>query len=282
MLTSMLYPASPVTFNSLDTAMLSAVSSLKVINRNLVKTQAATAADPAVKRETENFKANIAKVKTSKEFVNNYRLFSYAMRAHGLSEMTYAKAYMQKILDGGVNDTKSMANKMSDPRFKAFAAAFDFGDKGAAATTDSTLGITTAEKFIVQTMEDKASEQNPGVKLALYFQRIAPKITSPLTILADKALYQFVQTAFNLPPRPASSTIAQDAAAITKRLNISVLHDPVKLQKLVSRFAVMYDLQNPTSTNSTSSLAMALSSSSSGATVSQSLLQSIQQRYSRY
>ena len=42
------------------------------------------------------------------------RLFKYAMKAHGLKDMDYAKAFMKKALVEGIDDTDSFANKLSD------------------------------------------------------------------------------------------------------------------------------------------------------------------------
>src|ERR1700690_3891782 len=99
--------------------MLGALTSIRLIDKNLARSQATTAPDPAVKGETSYHLANIGSIKTSKDFVNNYQLFSYAMTAYGLSDLIYAKSMMQKVMDGGVSNPKSVANQMSDPRFKA-------------------------------------------------------------------------------------------------------------------------------------------------------------------
>ncbi len=68
--------------------------------------QAATAAQGDVKSATAYYLANIGKVKTVAQFVNNYQLFSYAMKAFGLSDMTYAKGLMTKVLNGGVTSAR--------------------------------------------------------------------------------------------------------------------------------------------------------------------------------
>ena len=44
-----------------------------------------------------------------------------------------------------------------------------------------------------------AGDTNPGVRLALYFQRKAGEITSAYDILADKALSEVFRTTFDLP-----------------------------------------------------------------------------------
>jgi hypothetical protein len=264
--------------------MLSAVTSLQMLERNLPQARKLTANDPTVKRETAYYLAHISSIKTSKDFVNNYQLFNYAMTAYGLSDMAYAKAFMQKVMDGGVSNTKSMANQLSDPRFRAFAAAFDFGNKGAATTADSAANTTTTSKFVEQTLEDNAGQQNQGVQLALYFQRKAPNIASGLSILADKALFRFVQTAFNIPTPGTGTTVEQDAARIESKVNIADLKDPAKVQKMVAHFAVMWDLNNPdmTSSNSAIGLISSLTSALSGTGITPNLLLSAQKRYTTF
>ena len=247
---------------------LSAVTTLQMVENNLAKAKSTTADDPQVKRETDYFLGNIGNignVKTSQDFVNNYRLFSYAMTAYGLSNMTYAKAFMQKVVDGGVTNTKSMANTLTDPRFKAFAEAFDFGDDGANATTDATINAGTTDRYVEQTLENNVGDDNQGAQLALYFQNNAPDITSSYQILGDPALLKFVQTAFDIP-QSSGTTIEQDAAAVDKKLNVADLQDPAKVQKLVQRFAAMWDLQNsdPTATSPALEVLGATASGSNG------------------
>lgn len=253
---------------------LSAVTTLQLVDRNLTQTQAATAADPTVKRETSYFLANIGNIKTSSDFVNNYQLFSYAMTAFGLSDMTYAKAFMQKVMDGGVSNTKSLANQLTDPRFKAFAEAFDFGDKGAATTSDSAANQTVTSNFVEQTLENNVGQDNAGAQIALYFQRQAPNVKSGLDILADKALTQFVQTACNIN-LSGGTDIDTEATEIERKINMADLQDPTKVAKMVSRFASLWDLQNSDPTANNPALDV-LSGSSSSSTIDTNLLTSLQ------
>jgi hypothetical protein len=110
------------------------------------------------------------------------------MKAYGLGDMTYAKGFVRKVLEGGVTDGDSLANRLSDSRYKDFATAFNFARYGANATTFAAATTGATEAYIRQAMETKAGDQNDGVRLALYFARKAPSITSAYGILADKAL----------------------------------------------------------------------------------------------
>jgi hypothetical protein len=211
------------------------------ISSNMSKSLSATAQEPDVSRETAYYLANIGNVKSIDDFVNNYRLFSYAMQAYGLSDMTYAKAFMKKVLTEGISSTNSFANKLSDPRFRQFAAAFDFADLGSYATQATAATTGTTQQYVQQTLEQDAGNQNEGVQLALYFTRKASSITGPFQVLADKALTQVVQTALGLPPTVSSGDIDAQAAMLSKMITFSDWQDPAKVTQFAERFAAMWD-----------------------------------------
>ncbi len=106
--------------------MISTMLSYQMMTRDLTKSLARTAAQPAVANETAYFEKNIGKVKNLDDFMKDDRLYRYACEAFGLGDMAYAKGLMKKVLEGGVADESSFANRMSDQRYKDFAAAFDF------------------------------------------------------------------------------------------------------------------------------------------------------------
>jgi hypothetical protein len=235
--------------------MVSTIADYTRITKDMGKSLALTAKQPDVSRENDYYLANIGKVKTIDDFLKNYRLYSYAMKAYGLSDMTYAKAFMKKVLTEGISDSKSFANKLSDPRYRQFAAAFNFAALGANATQTAAATTGTATQYVQQTMEQNAGDQNEGVRLALYFTRKAASITGPFQILADKALTQVVQTALGLSPTISSANIDSQAALLSKQINFSDFQDPTKVARFAQRFAAMWDANqassgsNGTSTN---------------------------------
>ena len=232
--------------------MLSTIADYLRISKDMGKSLTLTAEKPDVSRETDYFLANIGNVKSIDDFLKDYRLYSYAMKAFGLSDMTYAKAFMRKVLTEGISDKNSFANKLSDPRYKEFAAAFNFAalGTGATQTTQATTGV--AQNYVQQVMEQDAGDQNEGVRLALYFTRKASSIKTPYQILADKALTQVVQTALGLSPMISSADIDAQASMLSKMINFTDFQDPAKVSKFTQRFAAMWDAtqaQNDTSLN---------------------------------
>ena len=156
--------------------MVSTIASYQMISNNLVRSLQQTARQPDVSRDTTYYLAHIGDVKSIDDFLGDYRLFSYAMKAYGLSDMTYAKAFMRKVLTEGVSSSSTFANKLADSRYKEFATAFDFFTLGQDATKATAAQSGTVEKYVRQALEENAGEQNEGVRLALYFERKAPTI----------------------------------------------------------------------------------------------------------
>ena len=68
-------------------------------------------------------------------------------------------------------------------------------------------------------------------------------ITSAYDILADKALAEVFRTTYSLPNSVGSMAVDQQAKVVEKYLNLKDLTDPAKLEKLLNRFSVMYDLK---------------------------------------
>jgi hypothetical protein len=103
-------------------------------------------------------------------------------------------------------------------------------------------------------MEEDAGDQNEGVRLALYFERKAESITSAYGILADKALLKVVETAVGLPATISLLDLDRQAELINERLDIEDLKDPKKLKELLTQFAAMWEIDNPTTAQVTPAL----------------------------
>src|SRR5271165_145527 len=212
------------------------------VTNNLTRYQTMTAAEPAVKSATAYYQANIGKVTSIQDFVGNYRLLSYALDAYGLGDQINAKALITKVLEGGVTNPKSLANTLSDSRWKAFATAFNFTGQGASSVSSSSAVKTTTGDYVEQQLESDQGAQDVGVQLALYFRRVAPTVSNEYGVLADPNLLEVAQTIFGLSPTASATDVDAQAKALSKLMPISDLQDPKTRQKLTERFTAMYDL----------------------------------------
>jgi hypothetical protein len=246
------------------------------VENNLSRYVTMTADEPAVKTAGAYYAANIGSVTSISQFVGNYRLLSYALDAYGLGDQINSKALITQVLQGGISNPKSLANSLGG-QWQAFAAAFNFTGEGAASISTSSAVQTTTNNYVEQQLESDQGEQDPGVQLALYFQRVAPTVGSAYGILADKNLLQVVQTIFGLPAETGSTNLDAEATEISNLMPISELQNPTKLKQLVERFTAMYDLDyGPTSgSSSTLTVANGNSESSTGGSAASSILSGV-------
>lgn len=256
--------------------MLSTIADYTRLTKDMTKSLTQVAQEPDVSRETDYFLSHIGKVKTIDDFLKDYRLYSYAMKAYGLSDMTYAKAFMRKVLTEGVSDKDAFANKLSDTRYRQFATAFNFAALGDQATSTTAATTGTATQYVTQTMEENAGDQNEGLRLALYFTRKASTITNAYQILADKALTQVVQTAMGWSSTISSSDIDAQAKMITDKIDLTDFQDPAKVTKFVQRFAAMWDASQAQSDNSINPALVLIGGASTSASMDTDMLTKLQ------
>lgn len=185
---------------------LSTYLNYRVYTADLNRTLARIAVDPQVARDAQYYNENIGKVKSVDDFLNNTRLFSYAMKAYGLEDMSYAKAFMRKVLTSDVNDQTSFVRKLTDSRFLAFAKAFNF----------STDGSVTASAVAAQDPGDETdtiglySQQriNKGTAAAAaagYYQNNIATVQSVDEFLARPELLNYALVAYGLDPARTSN-----------------------------------------------------------------------------
>lgn len=232
--------------------MVSTLLSYQVITRDLDKAMARVTSDRVTQREKAYYLAEIGKIDSIDDFMSNRRVLSFAMRAFGLEDMIRSPALIRKVLEGGIDDRRSLANTLADPRFREFAEAFNFKRYGSTTTSFGRTQQGTVDRFLRQTLETNAGKSNEGVRLALYFERKAPTISSVYSLLADRAIYKVVETALDLPSSLPSAGIEKQAALISQRLDLEDLKDPKELGKFLRRFATLWDVANGSGTTTAS------------------------------
>lgn len=224
--------------------MLSASLSYKLIVRDLPATLERTGSRPDISREISYYRENIREVKSLQDFIADDRLFRFAMTAYGLQDMSYAKAFMRKVLESGIDSPNSLANRLQDPRYKEFATVFNFARYGETTTIFERAREGTIDRFVRQTVEIEAGAASEGARLALYFQRKAPEVVSAYNLLADRALLEVAQMVAGLPPASAALDIDKQAALISSRIDLKALKDPEQVQKMMERFTLLWEMRN--------------------------------------
>ncbi|MGI9385788.1 MAG: DUF1217 domain-containing protein [Methyloligellaceae bacterium] len=227
--------------------MLTTVAGYRAITGNLDRSLENAASEPVVARQSARFLERIEKVKSIDDFLADDTVYSYAMKAFGLEEMTFARAFMRKVLTEGVGTSDTFANSLADTRYREFAQVFNFAEFGETTTVFDRTRQGTVDRYVRQTLEEDAGNQSEGLRLALYFARKAPRASNVFELLGDRAMLTVVQTGLGIPAAASSLDIDKQAAQISAQLDIEDFSDPEKLDTFLHRFSTLWDLQNPSS-----------------------------------
>ncbi len=162
-----------------------------------------------MQRETKYYVDNISKVKSVDDFVNNDRLFDYAMKAFGLSDMSYAKAFMKKVLEGGVSDPNSLANQLADKRYAEFVVNFNFAAHGTSTTVFNNTRQATAANYAKQAAINGVDMASVKTETDYYLANIG-NVKSIDDLMANDRLYNYAMAAYGIDPTVTSKdTIRQ-------------------------------------------------------------------------
>lgn len=205
-----------------------------------------------IQAETAYYRANIVNVKSVDDLMADSRLYNYALSAYGLDPATQSKTLIRSVLEGGIRSPDSVANKSGNKLLVGLATALNFEQYGETATTHNPAQQLTVDKFLRQTLEEDVGKANEGVRLALNFERKASTITNWYDVLANKALSSVVRIALGLPDSFATADIDKQAALFERRLDIADFTDPARLEKFLTRFTSLYEIDHPTSSVQTS------------------------------
>lgn len=114
---------------------LSGLPSLSIFDteiKNQKTPLANMAKDPQVKADIAYFTTQIAKLKTPDDFLNNPKLVNFVLTAFGLQTESSAMGIVKQVLTQDPTSSKSLANKLADPRWQKLATAIDFFHRGVA------------------------------------------------------------------------------------------------------------------------------------------------------
>lgn len=187
--------------------MISTFLTFRVYAQDIPKTLTRIAADPQIARETKYYKENIDSVKSVGDLLDNSRLYNYAMKAAGLDDMIYAKAFMRKVLESDLTDRNSFANKLVDTRYVEFAKMFNFGADGEVNTSPPR---SQAEYQLDDTVELYSEHRaRSGIAAASetqYYQNNIGLVGSVDDFLANDRLFAYALTANGIDATYASKS----------------------------------------------------------------------------
>lgn len=165
--------------------------------KDLASTLARVAKQASVKSDQQYYDAHIGKVKNVDEFLSDHKLYSYAVKAYGLEDMAYAKALMKKVLTSDLSNSSSFANRLTDPRYKQFAAAFNFGANSSKPSAQTTTQRTDTIGLYEQSF---ANETTLAKRESAFYGKWIDKATNVDDIVNNTRMRDYILTAHGINP----------------------------------------------------------------------------------
>ncbi|MBB3951415.1 DUF1217 domain-containing protein [Aureimonas jatrophae] len=244
--------------------MISTLLNYRLYTNNMARTLEQVASQAQTERAKAYYDSHIGGVATVDEFLDDYKLYSYAMKAYGLEDQINAKGLMRKVLESDLTDSNSFANKLVDKRYQAFAKAFDFSS----GTKDPQAQTTAQSALVTEAYTDRLSRTGPlAAQAAASFTAAVAGATSLDDILANRANVDFALRAVGIDdpslfPTDYVRSVLEGRAATPipagladLRTRLTQASTPAGRADVVSR--LVYDYYNETGNGSTPGAAQA-------------------------
>ncbi|MEM9960975.1 MAG: DUF1217 domain-containing protein [Pseudomonadota bacterium] len=142
---------------------LGGLAGYQLLQRTSASQQETFARSPDLTQVTDAFLAKAPTINSIDALLEDRRALEVALGAFGLEDQVDARAFLRKILEDGVDDQTDLANRLSDTRWRDFAAAFEFESAGRlrnpAVAEDIVTRYTTAALANVEAVADSQLRQ---------------------------------------------------------------------------------------------------------------------------
>ncbi|WP_137135541.1 DUF1217 domain-containing protein [Rhizobium sp. FKY42] len=264
------------------TATITSIGSAYTIQQTrLLKGTELTSAQTKAKEEVSYYSKQMVEIETASQFLSDSRLVNVLLTSYGVDPKDVSSDFLKQVFSSDLLDPNSFVNQQKDGVWAEILGSFNF-DKSGNVSRNVNTGVQSQGKIIEienkynrQTLEEQQGEANPGVRLALYFERMSPKITSAYDILGDTALLEFFRVSYSLPESFSNMDVDKQAALVEKYMTLSDLKDSDKVAKMISKFTALYDQQNSSASSSALSI---LNGTGAASGISADLLYSLSQR----
>jgi hypothetical protein len=215
-----------------------AISALQNAERNETQEIKATAQQPAVQRDIAAFVKAVQSATSVQQLLSDPTAMKVLLTANGLGDQLQFTALARTALLSDPNDPKSLANALSDTRWKSVVQTYDFANKGLSILQNPQVISTITNAYAEVSWRNSIDQANPGLSDALTFRAKAASVTTVDQILGDPILRRVVTTALGIPLQIAFQPLEAQEKAITTRLDISKLQDPHFVETFTQRFLI--------------------------------------------
>jgi len=227
---------------------MSSQLALKLVDQSSAKQKHSIESEAQHKWAIETFRREAGSLTTPADFVKNHDVYVLVMRAYDLEDQIFGKAMIRKILESDISDSRSLVNRMTDPRFRNLYKALNFGTSATGVPTSSlsqqVFRDSVVSKYISRVFINRQSKHNPAVGAVLDFREKIPEIRTWYDVLKDAGLSVFFRTALGLPESMSGLDVDKQVSIMQKKFDLTTLGDPSVADKLAGKYLLFSDLND--------------------------------------
>jgi hypothetical protein len=174
-----------------------------------------------ITRDIENFKSQLASIKTPEDLYKNRRVMQFILNAYGLDNEINFMGRIKAVLNSNILDPGSVANRLQDRRYRELAADLLIQSTGLVNLKLPNVTQRLVDRYANAEYEKSLGARDPAVREARYFAANIGKVNSIYEILGDNVLRTVVTDTLGLPKQLALQSIESQAETIRRRLDIS-------------------------------------------------------------
>jgi hypothetical protein len=232
----------------------SPVQALRSAEVNQARDVKLTAAQPTVQHTIAAFTKAVTGAKSVAQLLANPAVMKVLLTANGMGDQIGNTAIVTKVLTSNLSDPKSLANTLTDSRWKTLAHTYDFAANGLKPIQDPKTLATIANGYAQVTWQHTQDTVTPGLSNALAFKAKASTISSVDQILGDPVMRDVVTTALGVPKQIAFQTLGAQEQAISTRIDLKKFQDPKFVEGFVQRYLIANAANNTDTSSSTPDL----------------------------
>jgi len=216
-------------------AGLGALAALSVVDRQGAALQARFEARRDNQAEVAAFREKAPQFTDVEALLKDRRALTMVLEAFQLESEIDKRGILRKILTEDPTDERSLANRLTDRRWRELATAFA-GRQGQPPLGDAALVDSIVQRAMTNRFEKSMGESNPGLREALYFRRVAAQATTLPQLMSDRALLEVTRGGLGLPEQFGLLDYEQQRNTIARRFDVSDLQDPKTVARMVQRY----------------------------------------------
>jgi hypothetical protein len=214
------------------------IQALQSAEQNQTRDVKMTSVQPMVQSAVTAFTQAVNAAKSMTQLLANPAFMDVLLTANGMSDQIGYTALATQALTSNLSDSNSLANTLTDTRWKALAGDYDFSSTGLASFKNSTTLASLANLYATVSWENSQDTVTPGISNALAFKAQASTITSVDQILGNPMMRTVVTTALGIPEQIAFQDINAQEQSISTRMDISQFKNPAFVESFVQRYLI--------------------------------------------